>query len=765
MNAPQPPAGTVVARAPIDHFAPSLTNRTHTAEHIADLGESIKLHDVVQPITARPYPAARGPAPDGVLYEIVIGEGRWRGARHAGLADIPFFWRELSDEQALELQLIENLKRKDLTAIEEAEGYRRLMKDHGHSADTLAAKIGKSRGYIYARIKLLDLCPPALKFFAEGKLDASTALLVARIPVPELQVAAAKKIAAGGGYYGEHEPMAYRRAAEMVQREFMLKLAEAPFPRADADLVPSAGRCHDCPKRTGNAADLFADVKSADMCIDPTCHEAKVAAHIKRQKEAAKKEGVKVIDGAEAKKIKPNSYGELTGGLVSLDKEVYIDGKYQTLRKALGKDAPPTEALIVDPHHKGKMIEAVATATIKEKLQAKGIDAGLGRRGKSTAEKEAERKHKQEATWRQRLFDQVRSRLTVDFSPSDEVENLTANEYRLVAESLFGRTGFDDQKRIARLWIGPSDEKQEDHALVHELAKRIANMERGDCCRLLIELAIVGDVSIPSYSDRKPEKLLAMANSLDIDTAAIKAAVIAEGREKAKAGKKVQPKTAKPRAAAGATDTAPRNTTGELTPGDKVIVNDSASGKGAKFIGKTGIVQRSVGDRAWDVTIGAKTTSFDRSELNSLHPGNSETASTPSPAAQAQGVGATAAAPAKPKGKKTAAKATETRTDPAPASPANEPPAAAKPSTPELADGLIYCHPDSPTLTWTGKGKEPAWVKELFKRGGGLEVCEIAKPVQTPGMRAWPFPPPADDTRTMTLPGVEEVKEAAEASA
>jgi ParB/RepB/Spo0J family partition protein len=687
MNAPQPPAGTVVARAPIGHFAPSLTNRTHTAEHIADLGENIKLYDVVQPITARPWPAARGPAPDGVLYEIVIGEGRWRGARHAGLADIPFFWREIGDEQALELQLIENLKRKDLTAIEEAKGYRHLMNDYGHTAESIAVKIGKSKGYVYAKLKLLELCPAALKFFAEGKLDAITALLVARIPVPELQVAAAKKIASGT-YYSDSEPMSYRQASDMVQREFMLRLDQANFSRADDELVASAGSCLACPKRTGNADDLFADVKSADMCIDPPCYEAKAAAHVKRQKEAAKKEGVKVIDGAEAKKVKPYSHSDLVGGLVSLDKEVYVGGKYQTLRKALDSDAK-AEAIIIDPHHKGKVIEAMAKSTIQEKLEAKGLAdkvEGLTRGGKSTKEKEAERKRKQEASFRQRVFEQVRSKLTVDFSAADA--DLQLNEYRLVAEALFYRTGFDNQKRLARLWVGPTHEKQDDHALIHELKQRIPAMERGDLCRLLIECAIVGDVTVPSYADRDAEKLLAMAQSLEIDTAAIKSAVIAEMRVKTKP---------KPAARGGA-----------------------------------------------------------------------KAASTPSPAAQAQVKGTKPAAPETPEKPKTpAAKKAKAKTDPAPASPANEPPAAAKPSKPELAEGLIYCHPSNPTLTWTGRGKEPAWVKELFKRGGGLEVREIAKKpaAAKSAATAWPFPPPADDTQTMTLPGVEESKEAAEAAA
>ncbi len=547
MNAPEtlaPPDGALtVARAPLSHFAPSLTNRNHDQEYLTGLAATIKVHKVLQPITARPWPASRGTAPAGVHYEIVIGEGRWLASAIAKEPDIPFFWRELDDRTALEIQLIENLKRKDLSAIEEADGYRRLKDDHGHTADTIAEKIGKSRGYVYARLKLLDLCPAALASFKGGKFDASIALLIARIPDHGMQEKAAKDIA--NGLYGANEPMSYRKAADHVQQTYMLKLAEAPFSRADAELLPSAGRCQDCPKRTGNQKDLYADVKNADMCTDPACFNAKREAYVAQQRKLAKAEGRKVIEGADAKKIKPNSYdSDLNGGYVDLDKRIYQDnGKTTTVRQLLGKDAPAPDILI-DPHQKGKVIEVVSKASVQEKLEAKGgqMPMTLQARGaRSEQEKEAARKLKREATYRQRLFDQIRSKLTVDFSADDADTNLELREYRLVTERMYGLTGFDDKKRLARLWIGPTDEKQEDHALIHELGQRIPGMDRKDLCRLLIELALVGEVSVNSYgTDHKPEKMLATAIALKIDADEIKKGVIAETKPvpKAKAAKK-----------------------------------------------------------------------------------------------------------------------------------------------------------------------------------------------------------------------------------
>lgn len=563
MNAPLPPDAVAVARAPLSHFAPSATNRKHTdQEYLKSLAVTIEDKGVLQPITARPWPSTRGVAPKGALYEIVIGEGRWLASALAKQADIPFFWRDLTDEEALELQLIENLKRKNLNEIEEAEGYRRLMKDHGHPIEQLMKQFDKSRAYLYARLKLLDLCPGGAKYFHEGKLDASTALLVARIPNLKLQEEAAKEIAEGDWEAGQKVPLSYRRAKSLIENRYMLELAKAPFSRADEALIASAGRCHDCPKRTGNAADLFSDVKSADICIDPTCYEAKVKAHVEQQRQAAKDSGKKVISGKEAEKIVPSYYrGEaystpIGGGLVDLDRKVMVGNKEKTVRQLLGKDAPEAEAVIIDPHRAGHTIQAVAKETVKERLAAKGIELPAeisGRGSKSSQEKEAERKRKQEATYRTRLFDQIRSQLTVDFAASDADTNLKLSEYQLVAGALLDRTGFDDLKRLARLWIGPT-EKQEDHDLIRKLKKRVANMERGDCCRLLLELSLVGEVSVSSYgSDRKPEKMLDIAQVLDIDADAIKTTVIAEMREKTKpkaAAKK--PKPAKPSADAAA---------------------------------------------------------------------------------------------------------------------------------------------------------------------------------------------------------------------
>src|SRR4029077_2484737 len=103
-------------------------------------------------------------------------ERRWRAAKAAGLVEIPATVRVLDDEAVLEIQVIENLQRSDLHPLEEARGYQQLVEKHGHSVEEIAAKVHKSKGYVYGRLKLCALPEAAADLFLAGKLDASRAL-------------------------------------------------------------------------------------------------------------------------------------------------------------------------------------------------------------------------------------------------------------------------------------------------------------------------------------------------------------------------------------------------------------------------------------------------------------------------------------------------------------------------------------------------------------------------------------------------------------
>jgi ParB/RepB/Spo0J family partition protein len=675
MNAPEPAANLapkdamVVPNEPIEHFAPSLTNdNRHPEAYIAELAESIRQVGIIQPVTARPWPSSRDKAPKGVVYEIVVGEGRFLAAKKAGLVAIPFFWRDLSDEQALLLQLIENLKRNDLSEIQEAKGYQRLMKDHGYTADRVAADIGKSRSHVYGRLKLLDLCPGALAVVQEHKLEATIAVLVARIPDAKLQAQAAKEVACGR--YGNSEPMSYRAAAEHIQRTFMLKLAEAPFPRADTELVPGAGRCHECPKRTGNARELFDDVKSADVCTDPSCYQAKVSAHIKRQQELAKAEGRKIIKGEDAKKLKPNYYSDIKGGYVDLDKTVHVGGKAKTVRQILGADAPKAD-LLMDPHQKDNLIEVVSIDSVRAQLEAKGIAAQVlpARAGKSDKEKAEQKaaklREKIDTTFSERLFDRIRSRVIQDIDDKDsEAPYLEIEEERMVAQRLFDLTNYGLQGKVARVWLSPKDGNTSDYQLVKELQERIETMDRKEIAKLMLDLTLIDEAGRTGT----PDRMLNIAKNMGLDADALKVEIRKEltpkDKPKPTAKKaKAQPPTAEPQA--------PAPDLGPIVIGDRVRINANAkSAIGAPQVGKTGKTTYMVGKAfmvAIDGTNGSQ--SFMPDELDKLPPA---APSTPTKAAQAGEKNATKpAAPAKTLMDK--AVKPKTKSNPAPAAPANEP--------------------------------------------------------------------------------------------
>jgi ParB family chromosome partitioning protein len=129
---------------------------------IQELSESIKEHGILQPIIVRKV---------GTMYEIVVGERRFRAAKMAGLVEIPAVVRQLTDEESMEMAILENLQREDLTPIEEAEAYQKLMDNLSLTQEQLAFRLGKSRPHIANHIRLLSLPEKVRKMITDGKLS------------------------------------------------------------------------------------------------------------------------------------------------------------------------------------------------------------------------------------------------------------------------------------------------------------------------------------------------------------------------------------------------------------------------------------------------------------------------------------------------------------------------------------------------------------------------------------------------------------------
>lgn len=159
---------------------PSNPRKSFRDEDLAELTESIRQKGLVQPIVVRPDPAGAG-------YEIVAGERRWLASQRAGLHQVPVIVRILSDQEVLELAIIENVQRADLNAIEEATGYRDLIERFGYTQDRLAEVIGKSRSHLANTLRLLKLPQSVLAMVEQGRLTAGHArALVGRDDAEEL---------------------------------------------------------------------------------------------------------------------------------------------------------------------------------------------------------------------------------------------------------------------------------------------------------------------------------------------------------------------------------------------------------------------------------------------------------------------------------------------------------------------------------------------------------------------------------------------------
>lgn len=273
--------------------------RGKTDYDVSDLANSIRQQGVLQPIIVRYIPELYEHGKPTGHYEIIAGHRRFKAAQIVGLSQLPAIIMNVDDQQAEVIRMVENLQREDIHPLEEAEGYEKLLSESGYrTVDELAVKVGKSKSYIYQRMKLCDLTKECRAMFKKNKFAPSVALLLARIP-SSMQDEAASAIIDENRIGGA---MSYRKAKEYIHDNYMLQLKAASFDVTDADLVPKAGKCADCPKRTGNQADLFADITNrADVCTDPLCFKRKTEAHeylVRSSNEIAEDKPVESSSGA-----------------------------------------------------------------------------------------------------------------------------------------------------------------------------------------------------------------------------------------------------------------------------------------------------------------------------------------------------------------------------------------------------------------------------------------------------------------------------------
>jgi ParB family chromosome partitioning protein len=211
-------------------------------ESLSELAASIKAQGVMQPILVRPV--------GGGKHEIIAGERRWRAARMAGLAEVPVLIREVEDNAALAMALIENIQREDLNPLEEAGGIQRLVQEFGLTHDAAAQAVGRSRSAVSNLLRLLGLATPVRELLETGALDMGHARALLALAGAQ-QIETARTIAAKGLSVRETEALVARLLRGATKR---------PAPKTDRDVARLA---EDLSERLGTRVTIQPGKKGA----------------------------------------------------------------------------------------------------------------------------------------------------------------------------------------------------------------------------------------------------------------------------------------------------------------------------------------------------------------------------------------------------------------------------------------------------------------------------------------------------------------------
>jgi ParB/RepB/Spo0J family partition protein len=182
---------STIRQIPLDHIEanPEQPRLSFDEATLAELAASVKEHGVLQPILVRPI----GP----LRFQLIAGERRWRASKAAGLATIPAMVEDIDDETAMEIAIIENLQREDLSPLDEAAMYDRMIRDHGYSIRRLAEKLGKDKGYVENRLRLADAPLEIRQLVSVRKDTLSHAYELLKVEDPRKRRRLAAQVASG----------------------------------------------------------------------------------------------------------------------------------------------------------------------------------------------------------------------------------------------------------------------------------------------------------------------------------------------------------------------------------------------------------------------------------------------------------------------------------------------------------------------------------------------------------------------------------------
>jgi ParB family chromosome partitioning protein len=445
---------------------------------LSELAANIRVRGVLQPILVRPF--------DSAGYELVCGERRWLASKEAGRKTIPARIMNLSDAEALELAVIENVQRENVHELDEALGYKALMQQDPalYTVETIAAKVGRSPKYVYGRLKLAELTPNLQKAFYEGKLTAGHAMEIARLLPKDQEVALSEcfpghRTTAAILKDKDPHPIGVRDLRDWIQREIHLSLAQAPFDVNDPNLLAAAGPCTTCPKRSGSNPLLFADaIKRPDVCIDRECFRKKKETLVELRIEELHQTGEKPIKVSDSHLF----YGQKPSPGV-IYRPDYHD--------AQAGDCPDTVAAVMAEGTRAGTKLHVCT---NPKCKTHAVQSvGLSPEEKTERKKQAAELRVQQE-FRKRLLQEVYKRVP---------GQLSRHELSLVALRYFDQLGHDSQHRIFKFFAWEETKSKAPNAAYADYPKiasaKLDRMTAAETGRFLIVNALASDLYFPSY--------------------------------------------------------------------------------------------------------------------------------------------------------------------------------------------------------------------------------------------------------------------------
>jgi ParB/RepB/Spo0J family partition protein len=280
------PSTPQIVNVLLKEIYPSDTNPRKTMDEDAIIDLAKSMHDVglLQPITVRPDSIGK--------FEIVAGHRRFKAAEQLKWHSIPAIIREVGDDEVLEIQIIENLQREDVSPMDEAAAFKSILQRE--SFDWLCSRIHKSKKYITDRLKLNDLEEEGQEYVHSGILPLTHAIMISKLPIDEQKKCIEKCIDEDWNIDPNKKKkfckLTTNQLREYIEDDLMIDLDKACFDLEDADLLPAAGSCATCPKRTCNQNLLFEEITDDDKCTDAACYHSKETAHVDATLKKAKED-------------------------------------------------------------------------------------------------------------------------------------------------------------------------------------------------------------------------------------------------------------------------------------------------------------------------------------------------------------------------------------------------------------------------------------------------------------------------------------------